>query len=211
MKWTSIAASFLGLALAAPAMAKDRVVELSDRNDNNPACRVYFTADLSRLNMHGQDFTMKWLESEGAKKWPSLCFTLNPMKASQTFVVTTSRLRTVQQVGVRTQTQTSTSTTNEDGTVNATVTGDVNANVSGNYSGTANTTTTSEVAVPYTYNVSSQMVYGYVGGQLVSSIPWSFNDGTGLVGGLTQKGMNNHHVHQLFEHMMNFMNRQPAN
>lgn len=194
-----IGAAVLGLALCAPATAKDVMAELSRKNANNPKCKIYFTADVSHLSIHGQDFTMKWLEKDGAKKFPSLCFTLDASKATMTFAITTSRLASNEHVGTQTETQTSTSTTD----VNGTYSGDVN----GTYSGSANTTTTSQVPVQYTYTVRSQVVYGYVNGEQVGSVPWSFNDGTGLAGALVQNSANNHHIHRLFERMMEVMSR----
>jgi hypothetical protein len=99
---------------------------------------------------------------------------------------------------MRTETQTSNSTTQVDGTYS----GDVN----GTYTGSGNTTTTSQVNVPYAYTVRSQMIYGYVNGKQVGSVPWSFNDGTGLGGACSEK-CHNHHIHRLFEMMMEVMSR----
>jgi len=192
-------AAVIGLVLCASAMAKDIMAELSTKNANNPKCKVYFTVDVSHLTVHGQDFTMKWLDKDGAKKFASLCFTLDASKATKTFAVTASPLASSQQVGTRTETQTSNSTTQVDGTYS----GDVN----GTYTGSGNTTTTSQVNVPYAYTVRSQMIYGYVNGEQVGSVPWSFSDGTGLGGALVQKSAKNHRIHRLFEMMMEVMSR----
>lgn len=84
-------AAVVALVLCAPAMAKDIMAELSTKNANNPKCKIYFTVDVSHLTVHGQDFTMKWLEKDGARKFASLCFTLDASKATKTFAVTASR------------------------------------------------------------------------------------------------------------------------
>jgi hypothetical protein len=216
--FNSLAAALLGLALCIPASAKDHdlAAELSKKNDGNAACKIWYTADLSHLTIHGYDFTMKWLDKEAVKNYPSLCFTLDKTKAQFTLAITTSPLATTQGVGTRTQLQTSNSTTNLNGSVSGDVNGTANSGASnttyngtynGNYSGTANTTTTTAVQVPYTYTVNTQMIYGYTNGNACGSVYWSFNTGTGLVGGMVQKGSNNHHIRELFEHCFDSMLR----
>jgi len=153
---------------------------------------------------------------DAVKNYPSLCFTLDKTKAHFTLAVTTTSVVTTQGVGTRTQAQTSTSTTNVNGSVGGNVNGTANSGTSnttydgtynGNYNGTANTTTTTKVQVPYTYTVSTQMIYGYTNGNACGSVSWSFNSGTGLVGGMVQKGSNNRQIRELFEHCFDSMLR----